>query len=89
MSSSKVVILKTSVNKVLEDYQRLLHLLDYQKYISKEKDVLIKLNLSWTKYFPSCSSEPWQLEGVVKTLIEEGFSRDTLFPVWWGRRRSM
>jgi len=81
MSSSKVVILKTSVNKVLEDYQRLLHLLDYQKYISKEKDILIKLNLSWTKYFPSCSSEPWQLEGVVKTLIEDGFSRDKLFPV--------
>jgi uncharacterized protein (DUF362 family) len=81
MPGSKVVVLKTSTDSVLEDYQKLLHLQDYTKFISREKDTLIKLNLSWTKYFPACSSEPWQLEGVVKTLIEDGFERKRLFPV--------
>jgi len=42
---------------------------------------LLKLNLSWTKYFPSCSSQPWQLEGVVKTLVEDGYTKDKLLPV--------
>jgi uncharacterized protein (DUF362 family) len=81
MSGSKVVVLKTSVENILEDYQKLLHLLDYQKGFSQEKDSLIKLNLSWTKYFPACSSQPWQLEGVVKTLIGDGFRKERLFPV--------
>lgn len=81
MPGSKVVVLKTSVERVLEDYKKLLRLLDYQEFISKEKDTLIKLNLSWTKYFPSCSSQPWQLEGVVKTLMEDGFKKEKLFPV--------
>lgn len=81
MPGSKVVVLKTSTDKVLEDYQKLLHLLDYQKHISREKDTLIKLNLSWTKYFPACSTQPWQLEGLVKTLIQDGFDRNRLLPV--------
>lgn len=81
MPGSKVVVLKTSTDSVLEDYQKLFHLLDYSQYISKEKDTLIKLNLSWTKYFPACSTQPWQLEGVLKTLVEDGFKRDRLFPV--------
>ncbi|HVP35672.1 MAG TPA: DUF362 domain-containing protein [Terriglobales bacterium] len=81
MPGSKVVVLKTSTDSVLKDYQKLLHSLDYTKFISRDKDILIKLNLSWTKYFPACSSEPWQLEGVVKTLFEDGFRKEKLFPV--------
>ncbi|MHC4336774.1 MAG: DUF362 domain-containing protein [Planctomycetota bacterium] len=58
-----------------------MHLAEYEKFISKDIDTLIKLNLSWTKYFPACSSEPWQVEGVIKTLIEDGFSSEKLLPV--------
>jgi len=81
MSKPKIVVLKTSPESVLEDYQRIIRLAGYEHHISKNEDTLIKLNLSWTKYFPSCSTEPWQLEGVVKTLIEDGFQRDKLYPV--------
>ena len=56
-------------------------LADYQRFLPKDQDILIKLNLSWTKYFPSCSSQPWQVEGVVRTLIEAGYSRENLIPV--------
>ena len=78
---SKVAVLKTSPQTVLETYREIMHLAEYQKFVSKNTDTLIKLNLSWTKYFPACSSQPWQLEGVVKTLIEDGFSKQKLLPV--------
>jgi len=78
---TKVVVIKTTPKTVLSDYTKVLHLAEYQKYISKDKDTLIKLNLSWTKYFPACSSEPWQLEGVVKTLLADGYSTKRIFPV--------
>lgn len=81
MAKSKVVVLKTAPERVLDDYKKLMHLAEYEKFISKDKDTLIKLNLSWTKYFPSCSSQPWQAEGVMKTMVEDGFSREKLFPV--------
>ena len=78
---SKVVVLKTSPETVLDDYKKLMHLAEYENTISKDNETLIKLNLSWTKYFPSCSSEPWQVEGVVKTMIEDGFNKDKLLPL--------
>ena len=81
LRKAKVVVLKTSPETVFEDYRKLMHLAEYEKFISGEKDTLIKLNLSWTKYFPACSSQPWQVEGVIRTLIEDGFSKDRLFPV--------
>lgn len=80
-SKSKVIVLKTSPETVLDDYKRLMHLADYEKFLSRDRETLIKLNLSWTKYFPACSSQPWQLEGVVRTLIEDGFPRKKLLPV--------
>ncbi len=78
---SKVAVLKTSPERVLDDYARLLNLAEFEKFISKEKDTLLKLNLSWTKYFPSCSSQPWQLEGMIRMLLQSGFRRERLFPV--------
>ena len=79
--SSKVVVLKTDPATVLDDYEHLLNLSEIERFVTKEKGTLIKLNLSWTKYFPSCSSEPWQLEGVVRTLLQMGYPKDRLFPV--------
>jgi uncharacterized protein (DUF362 family) len=79
--TSKVAILKTSPETILADYRKLLHLLNYQDYFTKDEEILIKLNLSWTKYFPACSSEPWQVEGVVKTLLNDGHKPEKLIPV--------
>jgi uncharacterized protein (DUF362 family) len=78
---AKVVVLKTNPETILNDYKQLMHLAEYQNFISKTHDILIKINLSWTKYFPSCSTEPWQLEGVVKTLLEDQFPPAKVFPV--------
>jgi uncharacterized protein (DUF362 family) len=80
-SRSKVAVVKTDSSRVVEDYGRLLNLINYKSIIDPEKNTIIKLNLSWTKYFPSCSSQPWQLEGLVKTLIDSGYKTSRLFPV--------
>ena len=81
MSRVRVAVLKTSPEAVLDDTRVLMSLADYQRFLNKDQDILIKLNLSWTKYFPSCSSQPWQVEGVVRTLLEDGYSREKLIPV--------
>ena len=60
---------------------RVLDLSGYRETISPARETLLKLNLSWTQYFPACSTEPWQLEGVVRKLLEDGFERERLLPV--------
>jgi len=76
-----VAVVKTDVDRVLDDYARVMKLARYRETIDPAGETLIKLNLSWTKYFPSCSSQPWQVEGVVRTLLDDGFDRSRLFPV--------
>ena len=78
-TDAKIFIIKTSSNTVLEDYKRLLHLINYQNYFSKDQQILIKLNLSWSKFFPACSTPPWQLEGILKTMVEDGYNSKNLF----------
>ncbi|HKY32237.1 MAG TPA: DUF362 domain-containing protein [Candidatus Polarisedimenticolia bacterium] len=79
--TSRVSVLKTDVATVLDDYGRLMRMAGYQQTLSRDIPTLLKLNLSWTKYFPSCSTEPWQLEGVVRTLLQDGYAAGQLLPV--------
>jgi len=81
MSRSKVAVLRTNAEQVVEDYRRLLELVDYKSILDFNQDTIIKLNLSWTKYFPACSSQPWQVEGLVKTFVEDEYPREHLLPV--------
>ena len=74
----QVAILRTSPETVLEDYDRLMRLANYQDNLPKNKDTLIKINISWQIWYPSCSSTPWQLEGVTKTLLKDGYDRNRL-----------
>ncbi|MGQ9618260.1 MAG: DUF362 domain-containing protein [Candidatus Aminicenantia bacterium] len=78
---SKVAVLKTSPGNVINDIKKAMELADYQKTLSKDTDTILKLNLSWTKYFPACSSSPWQLEGVLQKIFEDGFKKEKIFPV--------
>ena len=76
--SSKVSLIGTRPETVLDDYRRAMELADYREHLSPERELILKLNLSWTKYFPACSSQPWQVEGVVKTLLDGGFAPERL-----------
>ncbi|MGV9171495.1 MAG: DUF362 domain-containing protein [Promethearchaeia archaeon] len=77
--SSKIYVIKTSPETVLEDYAKLMHMADYESHYPKEQDTILKLNLSWSKFFPACSSPPWQLEGILKTMVEDGYDPRNLF----------
>jgi uncharacterized protein (DUF362 family) len=79
--ASIVAVVKTRPATVLDDYRRVMHLAEYQAALRNDRDTIIKLNLSWTKYFPACSSQPWQVEGVLQTLLEAGFPKEKLYPV--------
>ena len=70
---SKVAVLKTKPETVLQDYQKLMELAEYKKFLPKDKETIVKLNLSWSLYYPACSTQPWQLEGILKTLTENGY----------------
>ena len=75
MVKSKVGVIKSNPEEVVLDYAKLLEIIDYRKIINSEIETLIKLNLSWSLYFPSCSSEPWQVEGVIRKLREDKFKK--------------
>jgi uncharacterized protein (DUF362 family) len=79
--ASPVAILRTRPETVVEDYGRLMRLVKYDQTLRRDQDLILKLNLSWTKYFPACSSQPWQVDGVLTTLLEDGFDRARMFPV--------
>ncbi|MGH7803377.1 MAG: DUF362 domain-containing protein [Candidatus Binatia bacterium] len=81
MSRATVAVVKTRPESVLEDYASVMRLGGLNQAISREGETLLKLNLSWTQYFPACSSEPWQVEGVVRGLLADGYARERLYPV--------
>src|SRR6266436_6159025 len=78
---SAVALLRTRPETVVEDYGRLMRLVKYDQVLRRDQDLILKLNLSWTKYFPACSSQPWQVDGVLTTLLEDGYDRRRIFPV--------
>lgn len=78
---SKVAVLRTAPSHVVEDYGRAIRLAEVHRFLSSDCDVILKLNLSWTKFYPACSSPPWQVEGVVRALLALGFPASRLIPV--------
>ena len=55
----QVAILRTRPETVLEDYARLMRLAHYQDNLPKDKETLLKINISWQIWYPSCSTTPW------------------------------
>jgi uncharacterized protein (DUF362 family) len=81
MPTARVAVVRTRPETVIADYARVMDLAGYRNTLSRDRDTLIKLNLSWTKYFPSCSSQPWQVDGVIGKMLADGFSRSRLIPI--------
>jgi uncharacterized protein (DUF362 family) len=69
----QVAVLHAQPETVLDDYRRLLKLANYEASLPKDKETLIKINISWQQWYPACSTAPWQLEGVVRTLLEDDY----------------
>ncbi|MDH3366115.1 MAG: DUF362 domain-containing protein [Thermoplasmata archaeon] len=70
---AKVAVLKTTHSTVVEDYGRLMRSVSYSESIQNTRRTVLKLNLSWTLFYPACSTPPWQIDGLLKTMLEDGF----------------
>ena len=70
----KVAVVKTSPETVLEDIDRLMRMAGVEKVLSKDVTTGLKINISWQTWYPACSSTPWQIEGVIKTLQSLGYT---------------
>ena len=71
-AKAKVAVVYTRPETVFEDIARAMRLADYQSHLTTDVSTLLKINISWQHYYPACSTTPWQLEGVIKTLLEDG-----------------
>ena len=79
MAKAKVAVLKTNPNTVIDDYGRLMHLANYQQFLPKDKETALKTNISWEHFYPACSTTPWQLDGVISTLLKDGYCKEKLY----------
>ena len=69
----KVAVVYTTPETVLDDIGRAMRLADYRRHLPQDLATLLKINISWQHYYPACSTTPWQLEGVIKTLRSDGY----------------
>jgi uncharacterized protein (DUF362 family) len=72
-TKSKVAVVYTTPQTVLDDVGRAMRLADYQTHLPVDIPTLLKINISWQHYYPACSTTPWQMEGVIKTLQADGY----------------
>ncbi len=78
MSAAKVAILRTSPQTVLEDYHEAMNLAGYQEVIDPAADTALKINISWHFFYPAASTTPWQLEGVIRGMLRDGYAKDRI-----------
>jgi uncharacterized protein (DUF362 family) len=72
---SKVAVVKTSPQTVLEDYRNLIRLADVESFLAKDKVTILKDNISWHFPFPGANTTPWQLEGTITGLKKLGYKK--------------
>jgi len=70
---SKVAIVRTRPETVLQDMQRVMQLADIQDALEAGRTTILKNNLSWHLMYPSANTTPWQLEEAILGLREAGF----------------
>ncbi len=69
----KVALIKTAPASVLEDIERVMQLAGFEQALPRQFRIGLKINISWQTWYPACSSTPWQIEGVIRGLINAGY----------------
>jgi uncharacterized protein (DUF362 family) len=72
--ASRVAVLFTSPDRVLDDYARLLDLAGARQALRPGTATILKDNISWHYPAPAANTTPWQLEGTVRALRNLGFA---------------
>jgi uncharacterized protein (DUF362 family) len=71
--TAEVAVLYTSAPTVIPDIGRAMRIAGLAHWLPKENETVLKVNISWQHYYPACSTTPWQLEGVIRCLRDEGY----------------
>ncbi len=74
MTSARVAVLFTTPEAVLQDYERLLELAEFRRYLDPSAATILKDNISWHFPFPSANTTPWQLEAAIVVLRRAGYN---------------
>lgn len=74
MSKSRVAVLRTKPETVLDDYQKLCSLANIHTALDPGSATILKDNISWHLLFPGSNTTPWQLEGTILGLKSAGFN---------------
>lgn len=74
MQKSKVAVLRTKPETVLEDYRRLCELTGLKEALDPAATTILKDNISWHLLFPGANTTPWQLEGTILGLKDAGLN---------------
>jgi len=78
MARSTVAILRTSPATVLRDYHTLMNLARYRDIVAPDAETALKVNISWHFFFPGSSTTPWQLDGVIRAMLADGYARERI-----------
>ena len=74
VNRSKVAVLRTSPDTVLDDFRRLCDLAGMGEVLDRSAVTILKDNISWHLLFPGSNTTPWQLEGTILALKDHGFN---------------
>ena len=74
MSTSKVAVVRSKPDAILTDVDRAMNLGGYREALDPGATTILKDNISWHMPYLSANTTPWQLEGVIRTLREGGFT---------------
>jgi uncharacterized protein (DUF362 family) len=80
VSGSVVSVVKTSPKTVLDDVGAAMQLAGYTQALPREHETHLKINISWHVYYPACSTTPWQLDGVIRQMLLDGYSKEKIVP---------
>jgi uncharacterized protein (DUF362 family) len=69
-----VACMKTSPETILDDTDKVMRLGGFEAALPKGVTTGVKINISWQTWYPACSSEPWQVEGAIRTLQSAGYT---------------
>jgi uncharacterized protein (DUF362 family) len=73
VQKSKVAVLLTRPETVLEDYGRLFELIGGSGALQPGATTILKDNITWHFPMPGANTTPWQLEGTILALRRAGF----------------
>jgi uncharacterized protein (DUF362 family) len=74
----RVAVVRTRPEAVVEDIGRVMRSAGSTDLLSPRIRTGLKINISWQVYYPGCSTTPWQLDGVIRGLLEDGHRPDDL-----------